>query len=341
VQLRRLPILASLLLATPALSEPIDGAFDAAVHPAAPDYARPRDWTVWRGGDAGAPVDLFFIQPTTFVSQRWNQDPGDVATNRLTQLGVVERQLNAFDTCCRIYAPRYRQASTRAFTEMAGDGAKAYALAYQDVRHAFRWYMAHENRGRPFLIVAHSQGTLHAMRLLEQEIDGKPAARHLVAVYAPGLGIPIGTFGTALKIVSPCDTPTRTRCLASWNSFTPDADTAAFVKRSTAAYVGQHGEGPGAELLCINPLTFASGRPQATAKDDLGALLTPPGDTAGPSLTPSAAGATCRDGVLRVDATVALHPLPGGSLHFYDIPLFWANIRDNASRRIRAYLDAR
>lgn len=52
---------------------------------------------------------------------------------------------------------------------------------------------------------------------------------------------------------------------------------------------------------------------------------------------PAAAGAACRDGVLRVDASVPLKPLPGGVLHFYDIPLFWANIRANVAIRIRAY----
>lgn len=153
-----------------------DGAFDTTAHPAAPDYGQRTDWAIWRGGNTSSPVDLFFIPPTTFVSQRWNQDLSDTQTDHWTRISVANRQINAFDDCCRIYSPRYRQASSRAFGEMAGDGAKAYALAYQDVRAAFRWYIAHENHGRPFVIAAHSQGSLHALRLLEEEIDGTPLA---------------------------------------------------------------------------------------------------------------------------------------------------------------------
>ena len=309
-----------------------DGAFDGTPHPTAPDYAHRQDWAVWRGGSLSSSVDIFFIQPTTFISQRWNQDLSDDQTDRLTRLSVTNRQINAFDDCCRIYSPRYRQASSRAFGEMAGDGSKAYALAYQDVRAAFRWYLNHENRGRPFVIAAHSQGSLHALRLIEEEVDGTPIARRLIAVYAPGIGIPLGLFGAALKTIGPCDAPTSTRCIASWNSYTPDADATRFVERSIG-----HAPNGGAGLLCTNPLTFDNRFPAAGADANDGAMLAPPGEDVMPPLVPHAAGAACRNGVLRIDTTVPLKPLPGGVLHFYDIPLFWANIRANVGTRIRSY----
>jgi hypothetical protein len=311
---------------------PADGAFDDTAHPAPPDYAHRADWAIWRGGKASSPIDLFFIPPTTFVSRRWNQDLADGATDRWTRISVANRQINAFAACCRLYSPRYRQASSRAFTDMTGDGAKAYALAYQDVRAAFRWYLAHANHGRPFVIAAHSQGSLHALRLLEQEIDGTPLARQLVAVYAPGIGIPRSLFGHTLTTVGPCDHPDSTHCIASWNSYTPEADVGAFRQRS----LGRSGGG-NEGLLCIDPLTFDAGRPAAGPDANLGAMLAPPDDNAQAPLVAQAAGAACRDGVLRIDARVPLTALPGGVLHFYDIPLFWANIRANVAIRIRAY----
>ena len=36
-----------------------------------------------------------------------------------------------------------------------------------------------------------------------------------------------------------------------------------------------------------------------------------------------------------------LDPLPGGSLHMYDIALFWANLRDDAAGRVEVFLQRR
>ncbi len=313
-----------------------EGAFSAIRHPSPSDYARLGDWAEWRGGSRDAPVDLFFIQPTTYISDHWNQDLADTKTDDWTRATVAVRQIGAFAACCRVYSPRYRQASSRAFAEMAGDGAKAYDLAYLDVRAAFRYYLANENRGRPFVLVGHSQGALHVMRLLREEIDNRPIGRQLVVAYAPGLGIPVGTFGTELKTVVACDTPDRTRCVASWNSFLGNADVAPYVARSARPWVAKHGP-DGAALLCVNPLTFDVRRPAADAAGNLGGIVLPTAaDGPDAAVIPGAAGATCDGGVLRVTTSYALLTLPGGSLHYYDIPLFWTNLRANVAVRIAA-----
>ena len=314
------------------------GEFDAATHPTPPDYARNRDWAEWRGGNPRAGVDVFFVQPTTYVSKRWNQDLGDLKTDTWTRTSVGLRQISLFSACCRVYSPRYRQASSRAFAEMSGDGMKAYALAFEDVRAAFRYYVAHENHGRPFVLAGHSQGALHIMRLLREEIDGRAIGRRLVVAYAPGIGIPVGTFGTELKDVVACDVSNRTGCVASWNSFLLDADVASYIARAAKSWVAVHGVGPGAELLCVNPLTSDRRRPAADAAANLGGMVVPaaPEGPAAP-VVPGAAGARCESGVLRVSPAYPLTALPGGSLHYYDIPLFWANLRADVARRIAAF----
>src|SRR3546814_7100587 len=112
--------------------------------------------------------------------------------------------------------PRYRQASSRAFAERLGDGAKAYALAYGDVLRAFRSYVAHDNHGRPFIIAGHSQGALHGLRLIREEIAGTPLAARLVIAYLPGLGIPMSALHAD---IGACAVPGQTRSVASWNRF--------------------------------------------------------------------------------------------------------------------------
>jgi len=51
--------------------------------------------------------------------------------------------------------------------------ALAFEKAYADVKKAFQYYLDHYNLGRPIIIASHSQGTIHAARLLKDFFDGK------------------------------------------------------------------------------------------------------------------------------------------------------------------------
>ncbi|MET0250242.1 MAG: DUF3089 domain-containing protein [Sphingobium sp.] len=314
---------ALLLAATPAKAQ------DTA--PPAPDYADTKSWMALAGEAGAKRADIFYIHPTTLRSQAWNQALDDTATNRWTDISVRERQLSAFADCCRLFAPRYRQASSRAFAAPPADGDRAYALAFEDIRAAFRLFIARHNVGRPFIIAGHSQGALHGLRLLREEVAGTPIAKRLVAAYLPGIGIPTDTLPAG---VPACATPRQTRCIVSWNSFTPDADTSAYVARSLARY----GSGKAAPLLCVNPVSFALARPATRFAQSKGALPGPAVDGPMPKLRKKAVDARCDGNVLRVAVRggLAVETLPGGNLHMGDIALFWADIRANAMQRVAA-----
>ena len=200
--------------------------FTAMKPPPAPDYARGDAWLAFPGrnglerstppgltpvSEAEAPADLFFVPPTTFKgSPVWNA-PFDAseATAPLNPPVLLD-QVSAFNGCCRLYAPHYRQATLAALKE-----PRAMDIAYGDVAQAFRYYLAHENKGRPFIIASHSQGTAHAIRLLQEEILGKPIQSHLVAAYLIGGYVP-DTFGElGLPI---CDDARQTGCVISYNT---------------------------------------------------------------------------------------------------------------------------
>lgn len=319
------------LLSLALLAAPAAQAQDFAnsVPPPAPDYARPESWAV--RGDGAKPVDVFYIQPTTFRSKQWNQNLADTAINVWTDLSVGQRQISAFANCCRLFSPRYRQASSRAFLEQAGDGAKAYALAYADVLRAFREYLAHDNKGRPFLLAGHSQGALHGLRLIREAIAGTPLVHRMVVAYLPGIGIPRGSLP-----LPACDRPGQTGCIASWNSFDPDAVTSAYVARSTAGYAGAQ---EGRALLCTNPLTFDARKPAADFGAGQGMLPGPAVAGPLPPLRRGALAATCDGNVLRVTAKpgVPVERLPGGNLHMNDIAFFWGDLRADAASRIAAW----
>jgi hypothetical protein len=325
-----------LALATPVYAsasgpESGPGADAAADAGPAPDYTRPTSWAV-REDKGPAKADVFYIHPTTFASQAWNQRMDDTATRAWTQASVTDRQLNAFATCCRRFMPFYRQASSHAFMDRAGRGAAAYDLAYEDARRAFHVWLA-QSHGRPFIIAGHSQGALLGLHLLKDEIAGKPLAKRLVAAYLPGIGIPAGALPAE---VPPCTSPAQTRCLASWNGFVEGANIRAWTQRSVADY-GVAGRDPA--IVCINPITFDAARPAAALADGKGML--PSAQKGAPSapMIPHAVAARCEDGVLRVDPApgVTAPPLPNGSLHMHDIAFFWGDISANAALRVQSW----
>lgn len=306
--------------------------------PPPPDYGDPANWAAWpdRPGPAQSvpanatsiarspAVDVFYIHPTTFRSaERWNQPVDDSATNAWTDRSVIARQASVFNGCCRVFAPRYRQASTRAFAEMAGEGARAYDLAYGDVTRAFDSFLASVH-GRPFILAGHSQGALFVTRLLADRISGTPLAARIVAAYAIGVPVKRGAGG-----IPSCEQPKQTGCVISWNSFLAGSDTSAYVARAL-------GDAPARDAASALVCTNLAGTRAATAL---------PGAPIATGLQPlrrNGVRATCVGGVLMVrpDTALGLTPLPGGNMHFHDIALFYGELRADAIRRSAAYRKA-
>lgn len=338
--------------------------FDALERPAVPDYTETSAWaalpTMQDAADfapdgtsvpeaqAMARADVFYIQPTTYRGgENWNQDISMEDVNAWTDISVIARQASAFNGCCKIYAPRYRQATIAAMGAPDDSGARAYALAYEDVFKAWQHYTSAWNEGRPFIIASHSQGTLHAAKLLEEEIDGTPWADKMIAAYIVGIGQNKGLFGRSLKQITLCKGATDTGCVISWNTFTRDGDPAPGVTRLKARYRERFGTSEGEEIVCWNPVSAMLDGANVPASKNLGALpgAPNPGDplTDLPALT-SGFGAECKDGSLYTDKPLTddfnLTLFDGGNLHMHDFDLFYENIRVNAVERTNAYFAA-
>ena len=330
--------------------------FDGMERPAAPDYAQDSAWAALPHKTDAADVapdgavipeaqdeasaDVFYIHPTTYRGgENWNQDIAMADVNVWTDISVVARQASAFNGCCKIYAPRYRQATIAAMGSL-DSGPKAYDLAYGDVKRAWHHYVQQWNQGRPFIIVSHSQGTLHAIRLLKEEIDKSPMAEKMIAAYVVGIGIPEGLFGKTLKTVTRCKTATDTGCVISWNTYGAGGDAAVMVERTQERYRAEQGTTEGQTLTCWNPVGSTA---EEERYDDQGhgAL---PGVASAEPLPPLKPGpsAECRNGVLYTDIPTdeafQLMILEGKNLHMHDFDLFYGSIRANAVDRTEAYL---
>ena len=199
------------------------------------------------------PVDCFYVYPTISRDNGLNSD-----LNMSEELGAAVAQAARFSSACKVYAPKYRQmtvASILAFS--AGqDVTNAALLAYGDVVGAWRNFLATRNKNRPFVLIGHSQGTLHLIQLIAREIETRPevASRMKLAIL-PGFNVmvPQGKLvGGDFKKTPLCSKSGQTGCVIAWTSFRESNAPPAGAIFGVATQ-------PGMTVACVNPA-----RPGAT-----------------------------------------------------------------------------
>lgn len=299
------------------------------------------------------PAAVFYVHPTSYMAPmnraRWNASMDDRESED-TARRYVMTQASAFTEAGKIWAPRYHQAHFGAFMAHKADSVKAIHAAYRDVEAAFRAFLV-ENPSGPVILAGHSQGSLHLLRLMKNEVAGKDIAKRIVAAYVIGWPVSVTEDIPALGLPA-CERADQAGCVLSWQSFAEPADTSS-VRNAYGWYRGMTGKRrDDTPMLCINPLT---GTPGATAPASLNTGTLIPSlqlDGRDARLLPGAVGARCgssgngagatgkEDGFLMVGTPPQLGPyvLPGNNYHIYDYALFWGNIRADATRRLTSFL---
>lgn len=335
------------------------GAFRDRPVPRPPDYADPASWSALPervdAADAAiaalpaaapeaARVDVFYVHPTSYIGGHWNGPIDDPTLNADTDRVATRLQASAFNGCCAVYAPRYRQANGTVFSHPSDSGEQAVALAYGDVAAAFRYYLQRYNRGRPLILASHSQGTMLAYRLLREEISGRPVRDRLVAAYLIGGPIVSDALAKEAPDLPVCGSAEQTGCVISWNARGPRYTPGMFDIRSlqlTAANSAlQNGR-----RVCVNPLTWSPDETAAAASLNKGALFLEP---AAPVVQPGFASAQCRQGMLLVtEIGTAPRDFPSRLLdralgpqnyHPIEYQMFYVNLRENAAQRAAAFV---
>jgi len=201
-----------------------------------------------------APIDCFYVYPTvstdTTDNSDMNADPAEI--------NVVRQQFARFGSVCRLYAPMYRQVTLAGLRKVLVAGNTSLlesGVGYNDVRDAWKYYLEHDNKGRPYVFVSHSQGTFVLMALISQEIEGKPEQARMVSALLLGATLPVAKgkdTGGVFKSIPLCHSATQTGCVINYSSFRsnlpPPANT-LFGKVPD----------PNQEAACVNPAALGGG----------------------------------------------------------------------------------
>lgn len=210
-----------------------------------------------------APVDCFYVYPTI------SRDEGvsaDLQPGEDEEIGAVLNQAARLGSVCDVYAPVYRQVTLSGISGGgdSDDVTEAFAAAYGDVLDAFQQYIAHDNDGRGFVLVGHSQGAGLLGQLISQEIDDDPALRdHLVSALLLGnaVAVPPGEdVGGSFAEIPLCTEDGQIGCVITYASFrdtSPPPATSFFGRvRPDAEALTEH---PDAVAACTNPAALGGG----------------------------------------------------------------------------------
>ena len=303
--------------------------FSVERHPKAPNYDNKNSWAVLpnaypKGLEKYTTVvvvnlkaDVFYIYPTLNDSKkdiRWNVPIEDQEQQQKVLNKAVKYQVSPFANSGKIYVPYYRQAHIRAYRLYKGREA-ALALAYSDVKSAFSYYLKHYNKGRPIILVGHSQGTTHGIQILKDFFDNKPLQKQLIAAYLPGIRIKPNEF----KTIKPMNTPTQIGGFVSWNT----------RKRGTYPnfknwYIGS---------VTTNPITWNTEK-KTTFSQHKGFLYS------NDVLYPHSLKIEVIDGLIwstvpKFSKRFAMSLMK--NYHIGDINLFWQDIRENVELRTKTW----
>lgn len=264
-------------------------------------------------------VDVFFLYPTTLVDYadlRWNAPIDDAKINAKTDYSTILYQASVFNEKCRVFAPRYRQAHLKAFfTKDTALAKEAFDMAYADIKNAFEYYLKNWNDGRPIIIASHSQGTVHAGKLLKEFFEGKTLQNKLVCAYLLGMPVPDNYF----EKIPACKDSFSTGCYVSWRTFKSGYIEPVYIANEKF------------KCTVTNPLTWNSSNEFASRKLNEGGILKKYN-----KIVPGVVNAQIHQNILWSSKPKFFGNifLTKKNYHTGDINLFYNNIRKNVKRRI-------
>ncbi|MFN2395623.1 MAG: DUF3089 domain-containing protein [Bacteroidales bacterium] len=301
--------------------------------PPEPDYHDPVYWFLNPAEQTSRAVDIFYVYPTlgfsidsvnpAFLTDISRQESRDAAfsNQRFNDQVYAGAEYNFF-------APFYRQRTMNALTEDLENTEQIMQVPILDIAAAFDLYMTRYNRGRPFILLGHSQGSAVLLELLKCHMS-QEQYEQMIAAYLIGWQITGEELEAFPDRLIPALGSSDTGVIIMYNSLTTLDAKSPRIDRS---------------VVCINPLNWKTDSTMATREEHLG-IVRFNRDNGQYDTIPYFTGAYIKDHYLictDVDPAGVFNEelkdlFPYGNLHFMDSWLYALNLKANMAERAEAF----
>jgi pimeloyl-ACP methyl ester carboxylesterase len=301
------------------------------------NYGNPDNWLA-TGVDGAIKVDVFFLYPTS-----WQAAYGEYPICGINNTDMrhwanyyLKTRASAFETAGNIYAPFYRQLDASfVIAKRPIDGMRYFGgVPFTDVAAAFDYYIENYNEGKPFILAAHSQGSIVMAALMALHLRDRPDVyKRMIAAYLIGMPIP-ETLYELFPHIKPAKNADDLGVVISYNTNSPVIDG-----NDPFSYPSN---------VLINPITWVTDDSYAPKEASKGGIIVNDDGTfaSAPNLADAKIDRTTGTLVSNVDrekfssAAASRGYFPLGVLHENDIPLYYYDLRANAENRVKKWFAA-
>jgi len=217
--------------------------------------------------------DCFYLYPTASPEQTVNSD----LTVQPAETSNAMAQTAPFSDVCDVWAPMYRQITVKALLGGTA-GPDASTIAYASVLSAWKDFLAHYDKGRPIILISHSQGSVNMIKLLQSQADDNSSLRHriVVAIIAGGnVTVPDGKeVGVTFQHLPVCTKADQTSCVIAYSSFPTEPPANSMFGRPGQGISLNYGQTQttGVHVVCVNPASIGGGTGELASSFPLAAV---------------------------------------------------------------------
>lgn len=201
-------------------------------------------------------IDCFYVYPT--VSNQVTPTATKAKDPEIRS--IAKYQAAGFSSQCRMFAPVYRQVTLVGLPTIALGPLGVPSVGYTDVVKAFKRYLARHNKGRGFVLIGHSQGTLMLRKLIREYVDpNRELRRRLVGAVLLGGNVTVAQGkrrGGDFAHVPVCRRSGQSGCVVAYSTSSMDPGPVSFFGNSSFDVLSQATglpTGSAYEVACTDP----------------------------------------------------------------------------------------